>query len=385
VAVVRDISERKQAEDALAFQAEILRQVSDAIVVTKKDAANTITYWNQGAEKIYGWTADEVIGKSSRFLNTQFYGQDGDVILAKITSSGYFEGEVTQQKKDGTQFSVDTRLISLRNNQDEISSWIAVNRDITKRKQSEEELRRHRDQLEELVAERTLSLEKIQEQLVRQERLAVLGQLAGGVGHELRNPLGVITNAIYYLKTVQPDVDEKIAEYLDLIENNAQDANRIISDLLDFARVKTADPSPVTVGELVRMVIERHSHPDDIQIEADIPAKLPNVVVDPNQIKQVITNLVTNAYHAMPTGGQLSIVAQEIAGGGVSIAIADTGTGIAPENLAKIFEPLYTTKAKGIGLGLAISKMLVEVNGGHIEFESQVGEGSVFTISLPTD
>jgi signal transduction histidine kinase len=262
------------------------------------------------------------------------------------------------------------------------SFYQGIIRDITERKRAEQELDEYRDRLEELVMERTLALESAQEKLIRQERLAVLGQLAGGVGHELRNPLGVVTNAIYYLKMLMPEVEPTVAEYLDLIEENAQEATRIVSELLDYGKVQTSQPSPTAVESLVSGVISQHTPPENVQVEIDMPPDLPSAFVDPKHIRQVITNLVSNAYQAMPGGGQLTISAQEIEGG-VLIAFSDTGAGISLENQEKIFEPLFTTKAKGIGLGLAITKRLVETNHGSIEFESKVGEGTTFRLELP--
>ncbi len=140
VALGEDISARIHSEKEVAFQAEVLGQVSDAIVVTNNDDEFTVAYWNKWAEKTYGWRADEVVGKSSLFLNTQFQDQDRDLSIAAITMGGSFEGEVIQTRKDGSQFPVETRLVSLRNDQREITGWIAVNRDISKRKQIEEAL-----------------------------------------------------------------------------------------------------------------------------------------------------------------------------------------------------------------------------------------------------
>ena len=267
----------------------------------------------------------------------------------------------------------------------------ATVQDISEQKRAEKRLIEYSERLEEMVAERTQALRDAQERLLRQERLAALGQLAGGVGHELRNPLGVITNAIYYLKKVQLDVSQKVAEYLDLIDNNAQDAARIVSDLLDFARVKPADRVSVSIDEFVKPVISKQPPPDGIQLVVDIPSDLAPVYVDALQIQQVISNLVSNAYQAMPAGGVVTVSAEQVLGdekeldadNQIKITIADNGSGIPPENLEKIFEPLFTTRTSGIGLGLAISKSLVQVNGGQIEVKSQVGESSVFTLKLP--
>jgi PAS domain S-box-containing protein len=146
----QDITKRKKREQELSFQAEILSQVSDAIIVTNNDAEYSARYWNHGAEKIYGWAADEVLGKSSHFLTTQFNEQDRDSALKTINAGGQFEGEVTQLKKDGTRFPVETRLISLRNDQADITGWIAVNRDISERKQVDAKIRQQALLLEQV-------------------------------------------------------------------------------------------------------------------------------------------------------------------------------------------------------------------------------------------
>lgn len=259
-------------------------------------------------------------------------------------------------------------------------------------------VRRHAAELEQRVAERTRELQAAQDQLVRQEKLAVLGQLAGGVGHELRNPLGVIANAVYLLKMIQEDADKTVHEYLELIEIETRNAVQIISSLLDFARVKAVEREQITVARLIAQALERQPPPEGSDVHIDIPPDLPPVFIDPQQIELVLTNLIANAYQAMPDGGQLTIHAevpddQSAVNRGqgstsnpqslVSISIADTGCGIPPENMDKLFEPLFTTKLRGIGLGLAIAKNLVEANGGHIEVKSQEGQGSTFTVYLP--
>jgi PAS domain S-box-containing protein len=240
--------------------------------------------------------------------------------------------------------------------------------------------------LEQLVEERTNQLHAARQQLVRDEKLAVLGQLAGSVGHELRNPLGVINTSIYYLKMVQPDVNEKIKEYHDRIEQQVHLSDKIISDLLEFARGVNADRKPVAVSELVETTLKRFPASAAVQVNLDLPADLPQVFADPRQMEEILGNLVTNACQAMPEGGKLSVISERFSvdgGAWVRIAVKDTGTGITPENMQKLFEPLFTTKLKGIGLGLTVCKKLAEANGGRIEVESQVGQGSTFTLILP--
>ena len=210
----------------------------------------------------------------------------------------------------------------------------------------------------------------------------MLGQLAGSVGHELRNPPGIINNAIYYLRMVQPDADEKVKEYLGIIEAETHTADKIISDLLDFSRIKSVDVEPVVVSDLVRRTLERFPAPENVQVTLNLPENLPTIYIDPRQMTQVLGNLVLNACQAMPKGGEITLSAKK-KGKMVAIAVADTGVGIPPENMKKLFEPLFTTKPKGIGLGLAVSKKLVEANGGKIEVESEPGKGSIFTVYLP--
>jgi signal transduction histidine kinase len=252
----------------------------------------------------------------------------------------------------------------------------------TDRKRAEEKLKDYTEGLEVIVEERTQELRDAQESLVRQERLAVLGQLAGGVGHELRNPLGVISNAVYYLQTVNPDADESTQEYLNMISSEVQNAGKIISDLLDFSRTKMPERQEIGVSELVAQVLEKKPPPENVQVKKEFPEDLPEVYVDPAQINQVLSNLVENAYQAMLEGGKL-VIKGENKNNQVLISINDNGIGISPENMKKLFEPLFTTKAKGIGLGLAVSRTLLETNGGTIEVESEEGRGSTFTVILP--
>ena len=265
------------------------------------------------------------------------------------------------------------------------------------RQRTEAALQAYSEQLEEMVKARTIELEATQERLVRQEKLAFLGQLAGGIGHELRNPLGVINNALYYLNLVIVDANEAVREYLNIIAERVAEADKIVGDLLNLSRNRTADRNEVALYPLITSVLARHQAPEGIRVETHLPSDLPALFVDGQQLRQVLSNLVTNAYQAMPSGGTLTIAArmitreikeQEDAADNTPIpalelTLVDTGQGMSTEVQAKIFEPLYTTKAKGIGLGLAISKKLLEANGGDIAVASIEGQGSTFTLLLP--
>ena len=258
----------------------------------------------------------------------------------------------------------------------------SVEEPFTERKRAEEDLKEYSGRLEVMVEERTQKLRDAQETLVQKERLAVLGQLAGGVGHELRNPLGVISNAVYYLQAINPDADESTREYLNMISSEVRDAEKIISDLLDFSRTRMPERQEIGVSELVAQVLEKKPPPENVGVKTEFPEDLPEVYVDPAQINQVLINLVVNAYQAMNEGGKL-VIKGENKNNQVLITINDNGSGISEDHMTKLFEPLFTTKAKGIGLGLAVSKNLVETNGGTIEVESEEGAGSTFTLHLP--
>ncbi|GAB4500943.1 MAG: hypothetical protein Fur0035_04830 [Anaerolineales bacterium] len=261
---------------------------------------------------------------------------------------------------------------------------MAVLQDITRLKQDEQALSEYSLRLEAKVEARTRELREAQEKMLRHQRLAALGQLAGAVGHELRNPLTVINNAVYFLKLIGADSSEKVKQYFDIIEGETRNAERIINDLLDFSRVKACDLEPVAVSRLLEQSLERFPLPSGVQLSLLAPQDLPPLYVDRRHLIQVLGNLLTNACQAMPGGGSLTISADFLpARRRIRLAVRDSGVGIPPENLPKLFEPLFTTKAKGVGLGLAVSKKLVEANGGEIEVESQPGAGATFTLFLP--
>jgi PAS domain S-box-containing protein len=234
--------------------------------------------------------------------------------------------------------------------------------------------------VQDALAVRTRALEAAQEELARKERLAILGQLAGGVSHELRNPLGVIRNSAYFLRMVVPG-DERVRKHLQILEREVATASRIVTDLLDFARVAPPVRVSVDLNELARELLERNPPPEQVLLTLDLAKDLPAVVVDRDQVELVLANFLRNAVQAMPDGGMLTIrtTATE---DGVRIVVEDTGVGIAPEHRELIFEPLFTTRARGIGLGLAVARSLAEANEGRITVTSQPGRGSQFALAF---
>ncbi len=215
----------------------------------------------------------------------------------------------------------------------------------------------------------------------RSERLAAIGQVAGGVAHELRNPLNVVKTSVYYLLNARNPSPEKQAEHLQRIERHVVLADGVITALSNFAKLPLPNLHPFPVGHCIREALEFNPLPDTVAVRVDCPAALPCVLADFDQLRIVFANLIRNAREAMPQGGQLTIVGAP-ADDHVDVAVADTGVGIAPENLARITEPLYSTKARGLGLGLAIARAILEKNKGSLRVASEPGRGTTFTVRL---
>ena len=246
-------------------------------------------------------------------------------------------------------------------------------------------LMQRNEDLEEKVQARTQQLLAAQDELVHEEKLALLGQVADTVGHELRNPLGVMSNAVYFLQTMLADTDDTTREYLGIIKDEIADAERIVSDLLDAVRTRTPQPEAVDVGELIEKVLRKCEVPTAVSVRLDIPQTLPAIRVDTGQIHRVLWNLISNGVEAMPDGGVLEVAAVENKQNRtVTISIRDNGSGIAPEHQARLFEPMFTTKARRVGLGLVVVKNLAKANGGSVGMENAPGKGSLFSVTLPT-
>ncbi|MBI2876527.1 MAG: GAF domain-containing protein [Candidatus Tectomicrobia bacterium] len=226
-------------------------------------------------------------------------------------------------------------------------------------------------------------LQEQQDRLIRAERLSAIGALAATVSHELRNPLSVINNAVFFLNAKVPREDLRIARNLDVIRREIQLATHIIEDLLNFSRIRPLQMVPVEAATLVRDTLSRQPIPENVQVENQVPSDMPSLAADPEQMLQILGNLIENAVQAMPEGGTLRLEGTTESQRAI-LRVSDTGIGIAPENLGRIFEPLFTTKSRGVGLGLAFVRRVVEAHGGHIHVESEPGKGTAFVLDLPT-
>lgn len=342
--------------------------------------------WSTEIYRILGLNSQE-FGEVDHELFYRFVHPDDNEMMRAVVDAALAHKEPYNfdhriVRPDGQVRMVHEQGKVIRNEKGQPVRMVGTVQDITEQKQAEEALKEYSERLEEMVAERTTALQMAQEQLLRQEKLAVLGQLAGGVAHELRNPLGVIANAVYFLNIVLAEADPVVIEYLDIIGSRVHEAENIVADLLNLSRVRPANRETVSLLELITGVLANYPPAEGIKVALNLSLNLPPAFVDRQQIQQVLTNLVTNAYQAMPDGGELGFSA-EVDQRQICLLVSDTGGGMPPQIMARIFEPLYTTKARGIGLGLPVSKNLVEINGGQIEVTSQENQGSTFTITLP--
>lgn len=247
---------------------------------------------------------------------------------------------------------------------------------------AKEQLKANAEMLESKVEERTLQLRKSQGQLLKTQRLAAIGELASMIGHDLRNPLTGIAGATYYLKSkLGRKADKKAKEMLRLIEKDIEYSNKIINDLLDYSREMQLELVTVNLKLLIKEALVLVRIPRNIRVR-DMTQYRRGVKVDVENMKRVFVNIIKNAVEAMPKGGGLVLSSRE-SDVGLEIAFSDNGIGLSDDVLKKMWTPLFTTKAKGMGLGLPICKRIVEAHGGKIAVERRAGRGTTFTVTIP--
>jgi PAS domain S-box-containing protein len=336
----------------------IIQSMTDMLIVVDPDAK--IRTVNQTAINLLGYTESELIGQPlDKVFKQKAFKELG---FADLIKTGFTRTvETTYLSKDGSLIPVSFSGSVMHDKSGQVQGIVCVVQDITERKMLEEERR------------------------MRQEKLTVLGQLAGGVGHELRNPLGAIKNSIYFLNMVLEKPSPEVKQTLEILEKEVITSERVISSLLDFARSRSPREQKVNINNIIQEAVSRINVPENIELKSQIDASIPLIDADPDQLDRIFGNILLNAIQAMPKGGQLIIKTEVLNPDRVTVSVTDTGVGIPRENLEKIFDPLFTSKAKGIGLGMAITKTFVEGNGGSIEVQSEPGKGSTFTVRLPID
>jgi len=371
VHIVSDITERKQAEERLRKQAALLDAANDAIYVRRLD--HTIVYWNAGAQRLYGVAPREALGRKI----TDVAHLDAAVFETAhlhLLEHGHWSGELTKVTEAGKEIVLFCRWTLLRDEQGRPQEVLAINSDITAKKQ-------------------------LEAQLLRSQRVQAIGTLTGGIAHDLNNILAP-------LMMIAPLLRQKVSDPAGLqlvatVENCARRGADIIKQMLTFARGKpelhALLPLRPLFDDLQRFIGE--TFPRNIQSRVNVPAVLWPVLADPTQIHQAILNLCINARDAMPGGGLLTLAAENVAleqrspalpaearpGQYVRLSVADTGTGISPEILDRIYDPFFTTKevGRGTGLGLATVHGILRGHGGFVCVSTQVGRGSTFELYLP--
>ena len=329
-----------------------------------------------------GYTSKEVLGKNCRFLQGTDNEQEAVAELrTAIKEQRQCKVLLRNYRKDGTLFWNELTVSPVRSDNGILTHYVGIQSDVTERKKSEEALEQLHDELELRVEERTRQLQATQEQLVRTEKLATLGQLAGGVAHEIRNPLGVIRNAVYFLQQIPPFGDQDVTDALGEISRGLSNSERIVSELLDYARGRPSELSIFPLEEAIDAALTTVKVPKTVSIARPAPSGI-HINADRGQIERLLLNLIQNAIQAMPEGGGITILC-EVADACVLTKVIDTGNGIEADELEKIFEPLFTKRAKGIGLGLPLCRRYAKQNGGSLVVESEPGKGSTFTITLP--
>ena len=374
--VEHEKTEASLRQSELVVQA-LLNAPLDAMLLLQKDgtigALNAIAAQRMGRK-----SPADLVGVS---LDNLFSPATVQHRRQQIEQAFQLKEAVRFEDKDGDRW-LDNAIYPVFNAYGEATQLVVLARDITQRKEAEAQLKRYSEQLEDMVEVRTQALETVQIQLIQQEKLSLLGQVAAGLAHELRNLLAVIANSSYLLQMVIPTPNELGQEHLQIIKGHVGEAEGIIASLLDIADAQVPHPVGTDLKTLITGILEQYPCPSYIKVVWSLTTSLPVVYVDQSQITQALANLIINAYQAMPQGGQLTFSAQ-VREEAMCLSLIDSGLGMSQETVNKVFEPFYTTKAKGIGLGLSIAKNLVENNNGRISVESIPNQGTTFIVQLP--
>ena len=372
--VLRDITKRKQAEEALRDSEELFRTLSASApigIFLMMDDNGQVIYTNERLQAIAGVPPG---GGPMEELATAVHPDDREWVLAEWDKATEEHTELSQEFRILTPQG-ETRWVRMHacpifSADGSRSSVVGTVEDITERRQAEEQAR-------QLIAEQVRANE-----LGRVVR--ILEQMAATLGHELRNPLGVINNSVYFLANQAQIDDPKAHKHVEIISHEVTSARRVIDDILEFAHVPQLLPAAAGINAVVDSALARSQIPANIRVVRRLAVDLPPLICDEERLERAFIDVIANAVQAMPHGGRLGVKTSR-SGDEIQVVFSDSGVGIAPENLDKVFEPMFTTKLRGIGLGLTVVRRTVEQHGGEISVRSRLGLGALFRITLPRD
>ncbi len=391
VGIVEDITEQKQVELTLAFKNAVLlaqhEASPDGILVVDEKGEMIIT--NQRFQNMWGIPLEIMESKLDEVVLQS--------VLDKLVHPDDFLKRVKylyehRHEKSYEEISlVDGKIFErfstpMFGPEEKYYGRVWNFHDITEQRRNEEELRKHRDHLEEMVGKRTKELRGAQDELIRKERLATLGQLTATVAHEIRNPLGTVQTSVFSIgDAIERNEKQRIERALSLAKRNIQRCDRIINELLDFTRKKELNKTLVDVDAWLEDVLIEEEIPQEIQYKSAMNSGV-RIAFDPQSLRRVIINVVTNAVQALSEeespGKELKVITA-VAGNRLEISVVDTGPGIHDDIRQKIFQPLFSTKSFGVGLGLAIVEDVMVRHRGGVEIESQPGKGTTAVLWLP--
>ena len=366
-----DVTGRKRAEEAIRRQANLLEQTHDAILAWH--FPGTIVFWNRGAERLYGFSQEEAIGCLSHDLLRTEHPVSTPIFEAALERDGDWTGELTHTTRDGRRILVESRQVLMRESADR-RLVLETNRDITERKHAEEALR------------------QAEADLAHVSRVTTLGEMAASIAHEIDQPLsGVVINAnacLRFLTGASPNLDE-VRDGLQAIDRDGRRASDVIARIRALARKTPTKKEPLDINEVIREVIvlaEGEARRTRARIRTQLAGNLPRVAGDRVQLQQVVLNLLLNALEAMTAvtdrPRELAISTQPEADHRVRVAVQDSGVGIDPQVASRLFEAFYTTKRGGMGMGLSISRSIVEQHGGRLWAAPNDGPGTTFHFTV---